>query len=273
MVAGLLLVVGCQGAPTVAKVPGLEYRLDVATTPRPLRWHVLTVDLRQQQLAFASVVADDPDGAGPAEATLVDPLALAKRSQVVAAVNCNAFSVLRKPEGKGALSFPAGAEADILGLALHERATRSPSEGAYVDFWLDAQRRPALGPPPVGAEVVAGVAGFSRCVRDGKVVGGNDALHPRTAVGFSADGNTVWLVVVDGRQPGYSEGVSTAELGHYLAGLGATQALNLDGGGSSAMILQDAGGELRVVNSPSTKVAGISVARPIPNLLALRLRP
>ncbi|MCG9895450.1 MAG: phosphodiester glycosidase family protein [Fimbriimonadaceae bacterium] len=60
--------------------------------------------------------------------------------------------------------------------------------------------------------------------------------HPRTAVGVTPSGD-LWLVVVDGRQAGVSRGVSLAELVDVMKELGCTDALNLDGGGSSEMVL------------------------------------
>lgn len=82
-----------------------------------------------------------------------------------------------------------------------------------------------------------------------KELPGSDAFtrapHPRTAAGFSEDGNTLYLVVADGRREGVP-GLTLAELGELLRELGACVALNLDGGGSSAMVIE---GEL--VNQPS----------------------
>ncbi|WP_429762752.1 phosphodiester glycosidase family protein [Isoptericola nanjingensis] len=75
--------------------------------------------------------------------------------------------------------------------------------------------------------------------------------HPRTAVGLSADGTTAYLVVVDGRQA-QSIGASLPELGRFLDQLGADDAINLDGGGSTTMVARlpgDAG--TSVLNSPS----------------------
>ncbi|MGX5770606.1 phosphodiester glycosidase family protein [Microbacterium trichothecenolyticum] len=77
---------------------------------------------------------------------------------------------------------------------------------------------------------------------------GNHSIQgdqPRTAVGV-IDENHLVFVVVDGRQPGYSEGVNLTELADIMLDLGATTAYNLDGGGSSTMYFD---GE--VINSPS----------------------
>ena len=66
--------------------------------------------------------------------------------------------------------------------------------------------------------------------------------HPRTAVGYDPDAGRLWLLVVDGRQGAYSSGMTLVELTEALSAVvGATEALNLDGGGSSVMV---AGGTL-----------------------------
>jgi Phosphodiester glycosidase len=83
---------------------------------------------------------------------------------------------------------------------------------------------------------------------------------PRTAIARLADGKIV-LMVVDGRSA-TSRGVSLSELADILLGLGATDAINLDGGGSSAMVVNGA-----VVNSPSD-----GVQRSIPSVVVLRDR-
>lgn len=68
---------------------------------------------------------------------------------------------------------------------------------------------------------------------------------PRTAIGWQADG-TILLAVVDGRQPQWSVGMTLAELAELMRDLGCQEALNLDGGGSTTMVVRD-----RVVNRPS----------------------
>jgi hypothetical protein len=74
------------------------------------------------------------------------------------------------------------------------------------------------------------------------------APHPRTALGLSADGRQLYLVVVDGRREGVP-GLTLPELAQFMDELGACTAVNLDGGGSSVMWLRD-----RIVNQPSDVV-------------------
>jgi hypothetical protein len=88
--------------------------------------------------------------------------------------------------------------------------------------------------------------------------------HPRTAIA-SLPGNKALLVVVDGRQPALSVGMSLDELARLMIELGAVEAINLDGGGSSTMTI---GG--KVVNHPSD----ITGERPVSDaILVLPARP
>ena len=93
-----------------------------------------------------------------------------------------------------------------------------------------------------------------------------DTRHPRTAIGIKPDG-TVVLMVVDGRQPSHSNGASLADLAELFASLGCCKAINLDGGGSSTMVVAGADGALEVKNNPSdgsprSVVNGIMVVLP-----------
>ena len=85
--------------------------------------------------------------------------------------------------------------------------------------------------------------------------------HPRTAVGLSEDGKTMYFVVADGRREG-ARGLTLARLGTFLHDeLGVCQAINLDGGGSSAMWVGD-----HIVNKPSD-----GSERPVADHLAIVL--
>lgn len=76
-----------------------------------------------------------------------------------------------------------------------------------------------------------------------------DTHHPRTMVGIREDG-TIILAVIDGRQWSHSNGASLAMCARFMISLGATTAMNLDGGGSSTMVIRD-GNSYNVMNSPS----------------------
>lgn len=116
------------------------------------------------------------------------------------------------------------------------------------------------------------VSGFPQIVKDGtnyalegyEEEGGSSTFatdrHPRTGAGYSEDKSKLYLVVVDGRQFNLSRGMSLPELADFMIGIGVYTGLNLDGGGSSEMIVK---GE--IVNSPSD-----GGERPISNALLVR---
>jgi hypothetical protein len=103
------------------------------------------------------------------------------------------------------------------------------------------------------------VGGWPRILRDGESVAGDAAtlegtlsrnaemVHPRTAIGFSRDSATLILLTVDGRSEN-SGGVTLVDLARLMRQLGAWQAMNFDGGGSTTMVIDGA-----VVNAPSDK--------------------
>ena len=130
--------------------------------------------------------------------------------------------------------------------------------------------RPWFGVTHDGTPVIGGAADYDKYA-DNLVtaVGGSNILlsgggvsdvdlgasfgstrHPRTAVGYRPDG-TVVIIVVDGRQPSISNGASLADLASIFWELGCSDAVNLDGGGSSTFILAGGQGGYTVRNSPS----------------------
>jgi hypothetical protein len=153
----------------------------------------------------------------------------------------------------------------IGGLAVTDGRVRSRPDRHRVAFWVDREGVPSFGQPPHPQSAREGAAGFKMVLRDGKILETEDGVrHPRTAVGLDEDSNILHMVVVDGRQDGLSEGVSTHELAAHMRELGCDHALNLDGGGSSIMVLGQTDGTHRVVNSPSDNVLGFPIPRPIP---------
>ncbi|GAB3518922.1 phosphodiester glycosidase family protein [Phytohabitans suffuscus] len=120
-----------------------------------------------------------------------------------------------------------------------------------------------------GSALKAAVGGRQVLVKDGVPQDIGDVTpEPRTAVGFSRDGRRMYLLTVDGRQAD-SRGVTLTELGRLMAELGAHDALNLDGGGSSTLLAREPGqAAVQVENSPSD-----GSERPVPNGLALYAAP
>ncbi len=87
-------------------------------------------------------------------------------------------------------------------------------------------------------EAVAAVGGNPRLLRNGEIVAPDNPVHPRTAAGYNPETGRAWLVVVDGRSRS-SRGVDFRDLAEIFLELGATEALNLDGGGSSTLVARD----------------------------------
>ena len=100
-------------------------------------------------------------------------------------------------------------------------------------------------------DVAVAITGNTYILRDGVRISRDDVdLHPRTAVGTDRDTGQLFLVVVDGRQE-LSRGLTMKEMAQLFETLGAEDALNLDGGGSSIMLVRQPDGSLAVANSPS----------------------
>jgi exopolysaccharide biosynthesis protein len=122
------------------------------------------------------------------------------------------------------------------------------------------------------------VSGNAMVLNQGAIVSTakDGTRHPRSVAGLSADRKTLILVALDGRAPSHSIGANMVELGEVMLSLGAHDAINLDGGGSTAMILRDAEtGVFAVANRPSEVVAGTSVPaeRPVVDVIGVKLLP
>lgn len=122
---------------------------------------------------------------------------------------------------------------------VYDETATTAQELLDADVWNTLSFGPAIiadGEPVDGIESVEVDTNF-----------GNHSIQgdqPRTAVGVIDDNHLVF-VVVDGRSPGYSKGVTLTGLADIMLGLGATTAYNLDGGGSSTMYFNGS-----LVNNP-----------------------
>jgi hypothetical protein len=231
--------------------------------------HVLRIDLRAAGWELAAAVGDDPDGDGPAEAQLTSPRVMATRAGFAAAVNTNPWVMVPATLHGHRTPYVAGAGCDITGWAVCDGRQQSAPQAGHWAFWLDDQRRAQLDAEPKDGSAQQAVAGFGGLIRRGDILPApSDVRHPRTALGLDAEGRWLTLAVVDGRQKGYSEGMSERELAEFMAELSCADAINLDGGGSSVMLLEDATGRLEIKNRPSDAMG----SRPVPVMLGVRRR-
>jgi hypothetical protein len=153
--------------------------------------------------------------------------------------------------GASGSAIPANG-ATLAGYGDRAKDVRAMASGDTVRVLLSTLPR-----SPFGAPLTLVIGGWPRILQDGKDVAGDAATvegtisrnaetrHPRTAIGFSRDSSTLFLLVVDGRSQ-RSVGTTLIELAALMRQLGAWNAMNFDGGGSTTMVI---GGT--VVNAPS----------------------
>ena len=185
----------------------------------------------------------------------------------------------------------SGAEGLVQSVDTAVVSTRIPSSGGVLvlgpgastavrqRFLLSARARGrfavSVSTTPVSPREAVG--GFPVLARDSMEVPGLDSAgaatfapvrHPRTMIGIAARGRRLLFVTIDGRQPGYSAGTTNRETARIALALGATEAINLDGGGSTTMVVARARGDsttFEVVNKPSDPQG----ERPVGNALVI----
>ena len=235
----------------------LLYRLDnpsLQDPAGPVRVHALRVDTKKNRVEVA--LAQDTS---PAR----EPVAgIAARRNAIAAVNAGFFALANgapaailkiggrllggTKRARGAVGFTsrAGATLMLFDRVIVEKAAPDAYAtrlGSKPHDWLDA------------ADIVSGAGLLMLDGReiddwaDEQITAAFDTTrHPRTMIGADGD-NYAWLVTVDGRQPTLSLGMNFSELKGLARRLGLRSALNLDGGGSTTMVLKDGA----IVNHPS----------------------
>jgi hypothetical protein len=102
-----------------------------------------------------------------------------------------------------------------------------------LDFWKWWTMETAIGGGPV---LVKDGAVMVTNKEEQMFVNGENDKHPRTAMGYTSDRRLI-ILVIQGRFPGIAEGATLEEEAKILVDLGCVEALNLDGGGSSCMLV------------------------------------
>lgn len=248
---------------TVPVAEGVWYRY-LWSSRGPWAVHLLEVDLDRCALTLDVARARSAVDEGGGHET-VSAMVRRHPGRVLAAVNGDFFT----PEGT-----PLGPEMSrnrpTHGGTRPGLAFRDGTPPAVAVLTVTPQGLEGTGWPPRPDAEHETVGGFPELLDHGARVGDLEvgarpafaaSRHPRTAVGHDPVRNRLWLVVVDGRQGAFSTGMTLPELADLLARLGATEALNLDGGGSSAMVVGE-----RLVSHPSDEAG----ERPVVNALVVR---
>ena len=242
-------------APATQPFPGITVQQEVRTDP-PEHLFAARIDLSNPRVHVrVAPGGPDPDGPGPWETTLMTPTSIAEREAFDLVVNGDFFGARDTKDAEGKQSgYRPGLWATTIGAAVTDgkvwavSKTKRPCLVVHKDRSMSIE--PVDTPSPDAWEVVSG---NTMLISDGEPVPQtNTARHPRTAVGLDPKGMTLTILVVDGRKPGVSIGMTYTELAAELLKRGCWQGLNLDGGGSSAMAIRDpADHHYRIINDPS----------------------
>jgi hypothetical protein len=165
----------------------------------------------------------------------------------------------------------AGDPVNAIGSCVSRGRWYSTPEPSYSLLAITPENRVAIGDPRVF--VWNAVSGHPVLLKEGAVANLDDGPpDPRTAVAVDRAGRRMYWLVVDGRQPRYSEGVTFRELAELCREVGGWNAIALDGGGSSTLVAREPGGRPRVLNSPIHGKHPPGVERPVGNHLGVRIK-
>jgi exopolysaccharide biosynthesis protein len=238
-----------------------------------LSLYIVTVDLTDPDVkVHLATAGDDPDGPGPWQTTLMPVSAIARREGFDIAINASFFEVPQGPTSRP--NYVEGNSASSVGWTMSDGKLLSPtSRPGWPIIWIDEDRRvriDTLGRLPPGARQI--ITGNGLLVSHGKPLdrfeGNLTARHPRTAIGVDEAGRRLIILTLDGRRAGVSVGMTGIELAAELQRLGCWDAINLDGGGSTTLLMRDpATDELKLLNQPSD-----NRERPVSNALGVTVR-
>jgi hypothetical protein len=252
---------------------GITYRRIVHVIPRPVVIHVLTVDTKAADVSFL-VTPPDTDSDQPLKARTTSQFL--EEFNVQIAVNGDGFSPWWS--NSPADYYPhVGDPITPLGFSASNGNVYWKGENVEdvgVEPTLYMSRRNALSFNNRPGNVYNAISGDRMLVEKGDIVEGLDdeELDPRTAIGINRNGRYLYIVVVDGRQPFYSNGATFQELAEIFKAQGAYFAMAMDGGGSSTLVVEGKDGSPRIMNSPiDNYIPGRE--RPVGNHLGIILNP
>lgn len=228
---------------------GISHLKIERTEPRLMKINILRIDLKTPGLDFTATDRDKDWGKEMPEPKCEKYTIRTKRQRtrefmketrekglnVVVAVNAAPWGPWQRPFNHK--------YADVSGVnILNGRIISDRKNGAGPVFVIWKNGTPEilsrLNLEDYGSIKIA-LSGFSIIARNGKSTYRDKSLAPRTAYGISADKRYLYLLVVDGRQKDWSMGMSCQEAGLWLLAAGASDAINMDGGGSTTLIYWD----------------------------------
>jgi hypothetical protein len=227
---------------------GVEYVRELRQAPRPMVIHVARVDLRAPGVRF---LVTPPGGAEGYDLKARKTSAFLKEFKCQLAINANYFYPFRS----NALwdYYPhKGDGVTLCGYAASEGNVYSDRRWRPGTLFLSKDNRASFEAP--AGDVYNAISGNGFLVREGEVMpppaGEEDKPYPRAALGLDAAGQHVLLIIIDGKQPGYSEGATLAELALIAKGLGGENVIRLDEGGSCALAYEPSPGRAELLNIP-----------------------
>ena len=244
---------------------GIEYQRKVYSQPRPYVAHIVSIDLTNPQVeSFVTPIASK---SGKSEYLASTTSSFMSQFDLKLAVNGSFFYPFE--EDTPWSFYPHQGDTAI---ALGENIVRGQRYGKAEQQWnvlcLEQDRAYISLNQKCPSSTENAVAGRELLVKDGKpIVDRENKAYARTAVGVER-GEKLWLIVVDGKQPFYSEGATLKELAEIAIALGCDRAINLDGGGSSTLAVWQ-GDRVKVLNAPiHTKIP--LRERPVANHLGFK---
>jgi hypothetical protein len=226
---------------------GVIYHRKELTSPRKIVAHVVAIDTHSEGIEFLVTPPTHPNGLLCARKTSQ----FLSEFKVKIAVNGDGFRYVNRDDYPTLTCQNGGELVKVNSLAVSKGKMYSERKN-NSDPFLSFNQRNVIAFNASTESLYNAVAGYSMLVEKGARVTGLESktIEPRTVIGANQNGRWVYLVVFDGRQDGYSEGMSLPEAADFLISIGAYQALNMDGGGSSTIVIEDPQGKPFVLNSP-----------------------
>lgn len=230
---------------------GVVYRRLVRLFPRPVIAHIVSVDTKAKGISF---LVTPPDSQGKAPLNARTTTHFLQEFGVQIAINGDRFSPWWS--NNPADYYPhTGDPTAPVGLSASNGQVYWDGENPGdigVEPTLYISRRNALSFNNRPNRIYSAISGERMLVVKGELASDLDdsTVDPRTAIGINRNGRYLYIIVVDGRQPFYSEGVTFAELAELLKEQGAFMGMSMDGGGSSTLVVEGEEGLPQILNTP-----------------------